>query len=153
MSCRANQHGFTLIELVIVIVILGLLAAYSIPKYQAMSWDAKESATKSALGELRTGISSWRSENIVRTGSASWPALDSMNAIGAIMLQSIPPNPYQSSAKAPDSIVLGVTKGVIAGPRGGWAYKPSTGEIWPNTSSFKPGSGCGGTVAVKEYSW
>jgi len=51
------------------------------------------------------------------------------------MAQAIPPNPYQGSSSAPDSVVTGVTKGTTVGTRGGWAYKPSTGEIWPNTNT------------------
>jgi hypothetical protein len=51
------------------------------------------------------------------------------------MAQSIPKNPYQSSTNAPDSIVTGVTKGVVVGTRGGWAYSAATGDIWPNTNS------------------
>jgi len=50
------------------------------------------------------------------------------------MEQGIPKNPYQLKTNAPDSIVTGVTKGTIVGARGGWAYKASTGEIWPNTN-------------------
>ena len=50
------------------------------------------------------------------------------------MEQAIPKNPYQANANAPDSVVTGVTKGVVVGARGGWAYKASTGEIWLNTS-------------------
>ena len=50
------------------------------------------------------------------------------------MAGAIPANPYQTSDNAPDSIVTGVTRGVTIGTRGGWAYKPTTGEVWPNTS-------------------
>ena len=45
-----NQKGFTLIELVMIIVILGILAAVAIPKYQDLSSEAKEAAGRSALG-------------------------------------------------------------------------------------------------------
>ncbi len=48
------------------------------------------------------------------------------------MDKSIPSNPYQTNAG--DYIVVGKTKGKIVGKKGGWAYKESTGEIWPNTS-------------------
>ena len=42
--------------------------------------------------------------------------------------------PLKDQTSAPDSIVAGVTKGVVVGTRGGWAYNETTGEIWPNTS-------------------
>ncbi len=130
-----NQSGFTLVELVIIIVILGILAAVAIPKYQDISSEAKEASARSALGGLRSGIAIWYANQAVTTGTATWPVIDSLRAIGVVMAQSIPANPYQSSTNAPDSIVTGVTKGTTVGTRGGWAYNATTGEIWPNTSS------------------
>lgn len=129
-----NQSGFTLIELIIIIVVLGILAAVAIPKYFNMIDDAKESACKGALGGLRSGISIYYANQALQTGTAGWPAIDSLRTTGVVMEQIIPKNPYQSADNAPDSIVTGVTRGVVVGARGGWAYKPSTGEIWPNTS-------------------
>ena len=129
-----NQSGFTLVELVIIIVILGILAAVAIPKYQDISSEAKEAAARSALGGLRSGIAIWYANQAVTTGTATWPAIDSLRTAGVVMEQSIPSNPYQNSANAPDSIVTGVTKGTTVGTRGGWAYNATTGEIWPNTS-------------------
>ncbi len=129
-----NQKGFTLIELVMIIVILGILAAVAIPKYQDLSSEAKEAAGRSALGSLRSGITIYYANQAVTTGIAIWPALDSLATSGIVMAQAIPKNPYQLSANAPDSIVTGVTKGTIVGTRGGWAYEATTGEIWPNTN-------------------
>ncbi|SYZ72513.1 putative Secreted protein containing Prepilin-type cleavage/methylation [Candidatus Zixiibacteriota bacterium] len=130
-----NHKGFTLIELVIIIVILGILAAVAIPKYKNISSEAKESATRAALGGLRSGITIYYANQAVTTGTAAWPPIDSIRTVGVVMEQAIPKNPFQSDSSAPDSIVTGVTKGVVVGTRGGWAYKPSSGEIWPNTTT------------------
>ena len=129
-----NQKGFTLVELVIIIVILGILAAVAIPKYQDLSTEAREAAARSALGSLRSGITIFYANEAVTTGTAAWPAQLDLETIGTVMEQALPKNPYQVDANAPDSIVTGVTKGIVVGARGGWAYKASTGEIWLNTS-------------------
>jgi len=130
-----KEKGFTLIELVIIIVVLGILASVAIPKYRSIVAESREAAARGALGAMRSGVSIYYANAAVTTGTATWPPIDSIRTVGVVMEQAIPRNPYQLDTDAPDSIVTGVTKGVVVGTRGGWAYLESTGEIWLNTSS------------------
>tara|TARA_R110002167_G_scaffold339500_1_gene547233 strand:+ start:235 stop:720 length:486 start_codon:yes stop_codon:yes gene_type:complete len=51
---NSNSHGFTLIELIIVIVILGILAVVAAPKFIDISSDARIATLESLEGSMRT---------------------------------------------------------------------------------------------------
>ena len=51
---KASQGGFTLIELVVVIVILGILAAFAVPRFMGLETEARVAAIKSMGGTLRS---------------------------------------------------------------------------------------------------
>ncbi len=73
------QHGFTLIEMVIVILILGVLAAIAIPKYADISDQAHDAAARGTHGGFVSGINILHTERAVRGGSSvvtngtGWP--------------------------------------------------------------------------------
>lgn len=134
MKYRENS-GFTLIELVIIIVVLGILAAIAIPKYQDISSDAKAASCRGALGGLRSGVTIWYANQAVKTGTASWPATTDLNTVGTVMAQEIPKNPYCDPANYPDSIIeTNNARGTLIGADCGWAYNPTTGDVWANTN-------------------
>lgn len=67
---RQNSKGFTLVELIIIIVILGILAAVAIPRYVNMKAEAADSAARAILGGLR-GAATIVYANRVVTGNAT----------------------------------------------------------------------------------
>ena len=51
----ARQSGFTLIELVVVITILGILAAFAVPRFAALDQQARIAAQQALAGSVRSG--------------------------------------------------------------------------------------------------
>jgi len=75
MVRNGSERGFTLIELVIVIVILGILAAVAIPKYEDMREQARTAALKGQLGAIRSAVAIQYARNALN-GSATFPTLN-----------------------------------------------------------------------------
>jgi len=58
-----NQRGFTLVELMIVVIIVGILAAVAIPMYQGATERAKASEAVAALGTIRGAMRVYYAEH------------------------------------------------------------------------------------------
>lgn len=60
-----NQKGFTLIELIVVIVILGILSAVAVPKFLDMSGDAEKATVEAARGAMKSAAAILHAKSLV----------------------------------------------------------------------------------------
>ncbi len=140
------RRGFTLIELIAVVVILAILAGVALPRYFDYAAQAKEASCKGTLGGVRSGIANFLANETITNGVSLYPTLVQLNALGTVMQEAIPDNPYDSGAN-PNVVNLATvgeaaarTVPVLSGT-GGWAYyvdnalTPSAYTFYANTNT------------------
>ncbi len=154
---RNSKRGFTLVEILIVVIILGILAAIVIPQFTNASQDARKSSLTSQLQTLRSQVELFKLQHRdtyptadgLATGAWNWTLLttktnDDRTFTGTPKfgpyLQATPVNPINdASVGAASSTMISVATdpavgSTVTGP-GGWVFSQATGKIYATTKS------------------
>ncbi len=138
---KATRTGFSLIEILIVVAVLGILAALAVPQFTSAASQSRENSLKMDLHRIRTQLEIYKQQH-----NGNWPSFDDFEAqltqatdeagtFGAVgtaglnlgpYLRQIPVNPQTSSN----------TLGTGAAGTSDWYYDENIGEFLANDSDL-----------------
>jgi general secretion pathway protein G len=163
---RGRQRGFSLVEILIVVVVIGILAAIIIPQFAGSSESARYSATIENLQHLRAAIDMYRNQHLgalpgvvgadpdvvfaAQLGKPTNAAGDrSSNAdegfgdpaypLGPYVPNVLPPNPFNGSRRVRTVATFpGSAPGGGGNASPGWIYEIPSGRIKLNKTGSAP---------------
>ena len=104
-----NNKGFTLIELIMVTIILGILAAVAIPRYMTTVTKAEEAAEDAVINAIKAGLETYAIEELMDSGRKTWPD-----------------NPWEALDTKPTGYTTDATD---ADADGEWTYNTTSNKI------------------------
>jgi type II secretion system protein G len=154
---KMKKKAFTLVELILVITILGILAALVMPTFQGNIATAKESAAKSDLMAFRTQIELYKLQHnqyppgyangagtsvdtmalqligtTTVTGLASPSTIPTDPFLYGPYMKKIPPNPFNNLSTIAYVAEATAFSAAVDGTSSGWLYKKETAQIVMN---------------------
>ena len=129
-NMRSKSSGFTFIELVITLALIGLLSMFALPLYEMTATRMKESELRQALRTIRTGIDAYKAATDAgtlarETGASGYPPTletltESLEVLGKrdltgtpstqrmVILRSLPRDPFNTDPDTPPEMTWNI---------------------------------------------
>jgi prepilin-type N-terminal cleavage/methylation domain-containing protein len=141
MTSQAAKRGFTLVEILIVVVLIAILAAIVVPKFTDVVGGSRKTSLQEQLRRVRTDIQLYKLQhsdtppNLTAGPGTDWTDLTTakLNGAGTMCgpyMQTVPKNPLNNFS---DIHVVGADPAwgdAVPGVNIGFVYNSNTGYIW-----------------------
>jgi general secretion pathway protein G len=132
-----NNRGFTLVEILVVVLLLGILAAIVMPRFTNASTDAKRSSLRSSLQAVRGQVELYMLQHgdlPPALSGSDWTALTEMSTFSGQQqgpyLQAAPINPLNGFSEIETVTTDQVGGSAVSTPNIGFVYNTTNGKMW-----------------------
>ena len=115
MQHMKNKNGFTIIELIMVMIIIGVLAAVAIPRFQDIVIESEVAVEQRVINTIYDGLETFAREKYIANGVRSWPE-----------------NPFTALSKLPPDYDADLANLTAMKDRD-WIYTSDKNTAYPNT--------------------
>ncbi len=148
---KKQRKGFTLVELVIVIAILGILAAYAVPKYQGLVEQARSAEARAQLGTVRSALGIYYAKN-----HGVYPAALDGNIFADGTVPTVEVTKTDGTVLSSAAVKTVTHAPVVVGDidnAGGWVYGVTTDKTQCDVRINSQGNDTSVTPAVAWYTY
>ncbi len=128
---NGKREAFTLVEMVVVVLIMGIIAAVAMPRMTASAQTAKNNATKQSLSTIRNAIEMYKADN---GGSLPPDAATLPTVLKQYLKGPFPTAPMGANAGSA-TVAVGTEPVAVVTGGAGWAYNATNGDFYLNDST------------------